>query len=54
MSDLDERRIAELAKRPPRVTRGGASAQALKEARRVLEAQALIDSQPLEDGAGED
>ncbi len=45
MSELDERRIAELAKKPPRVIRGGASAQALKEARRVLEAQALIGRQ---------
>ena len=45
MSEPDERRIAALAKKPPRVLRGGASAQALKEARKVLEAQALISRQ---------
>ncbi|MBC9725054.1 hypothetical protein [Streptomyces sp. TRM68367] len=45
MSEPDERRIAELAKKPPRVFRGGASAQAVNEARRVLEAQALISRQ---------
>ncbi|MFF4050423.1 hypothetical protein ACFYZ5_27660 [Streptomyces chartreusis] len=45
MSEPDERRIAELAKKPPRVFRGGASAQALQEARRVLETQALISRQ---------
>ncbi|MFF4802253.1 hypothetical protein ACFY1U_28265 [Streptomyces sp. NPDC001351] len=40
MSEPDERRIAELAKEPPRVLRGGASAKALQEARRMLEIQA--------------
>lgn len=40
MSEPDERRIAELAEEPPRVLRGGASAKALKEARKVLEIQA--------------
>lgn len=44
MSEIDERRIAELAKEPPRVLgrRGAASAAAREEARRVLEWQALI------------
>ncbi len=42
MSGPDERRIAELAKKPPQVLRDGASAKALEEARRVLEVQALI------------
>ncbi|MGW3118477.1 hypothetical protein ACWDBW_15300 [Streptomyces sp. NPDC001107] len=48
MSELDERRIAELAKRPPQVLRGGVSAKAVTEARRVLEAQAAIGRQDLD------
>ncbi|MFE3527295.1 hypothetical protein ACFXOD_38210 [Streptomyces sp. NPDC059161] len=47
MSEPDERRIAELAKKPPRILRGGASAKALAEARKVLEVQAGSDRQEL-------
>ena len=42
MSEVDERRIAELATKPPRVLRGGATARALEEARKVVEQQALM------------
>lgn len=43
MSEVDERRIAELAKEPSRVLRGAAGARARDEARKVLEQQALLD-----------
>ena len=42
ISEVDERRIDELTKTPPRVLRDGTSAKALKEARKVLKVQALI------------
>ncbi|MFE0255144.1 hypothetical protein [Streptomyces sp. NPDC059010] len=56
MSELDEQRIAELAKRPPRVVRGGASAKALKEVRTVLEVMAMMRREEQDgtcQGAGE-
>ncbi|MDQ0990770.1 hypothetical protein [Streptomyces sp. V3I7] len=42
MSELDERRIEELAKLPPRVVRGSGGLAARGEARKVLEWQALM------------
>ncbi|MDF2257221.1 hypothetical protein [Streptantibioticus ferralitis] len=41
MSELDEQRIAELAKEPSRLVRRDVGAGGLDEARRVLEWQAL-------------
>jgi hypothetical protein len=58
MTEPDERRIAELAKKPPRVLQTGTSAQALKEALkeacRVLEAEALMSRQELDGEALDD
>jgi hypothetical protein len=42
MSEIDERRIAELAKKPSQLLRRGAGPAALDEARKVLEWQALM------------
>lgn len=42
MSEVDERRIAEIAKGVPRVLRGGPDQEVREEARRVVEAMALM------------
>ncbi|MEU4891003.1 hypothetical protein AB0B12_04595 [Streptomyces sp. NPDC044780] len=43
MSELDERRVAELAKRPAQVLEGGGTQTAAREeARKVLETQAAM------------
>lgn len=44
MSEVDERRIAEIAKEPPRVLRGVPQA-ALDEARRTVEVMAFLRKQ---------
>ncbi|MGQ4491370.1 hypothetical protein ACN6LM_002979 [Streptomyces sp. SAS_281] len=51
MSEVDERRIAEIAKEAPRVLRGGPSRAAQDEARRTVEAMALL-WRPKRDGGG--
>jgi hypothetical protein len=42
MSEVDERRIAEIAKGAPRVLRGGVSRSTGDDARRVVEVMALM------------
>ncbi|WP_186343430.1 hypothetical protein [Streptomyces sp. CFMR 7] len=42
MSELDERRVAEIAKEAPRVLRGAPSQEARTDARRVVEEMALM------------
>ncbi len=42
MAEIDEQRIAELAKEPSRVVQGGDESVALEEARKVVGWQALI------------
>ncbi|MFI9391930.1 hypothetical protein ACIG53_13715 [Streptomyces bauhiniae] len=42
MSEVDEQRIAELAKQPPRVLRGCSGPGARSEARKVVEVMALM------------
>ncbi|MGW7572413.1 hypothetical protein [Streptomyces sp. NPDC054765] len=54
MSEVDERRIAELAKEPPRVLRGVAGPGALVEARKLLEQQALMNCEQREGSTPED
>ncbi|AJC58546.1 hypothetical protein GZL_05973 [Streptomyces sp. 769] len=53
MSEIDERRIAELAERPARVLGGGTEAAARQEARRVLEWQAGMRGLGRGEGGGE-
>jgi hypothetical protein len=55
MSEIDERRIAELTKQPPCLLRGGAGVAARQEARKLLEWQAGMrgresDDSPQGDG----
>lgn len=54
MSEIDERRIAELAKQPPCLLRGGAGVSARQEARRLLEWQAGMRGREPDDGQRED
>jgi hypothetical protein len=51
-SRVDERRIAELAKEPPRVLQEGAGAAEREAARRVVEVMALMGDG--KDGGGRD
>ncbi|MFE2179085.1 hypothetical protein [Streptomyces sp. NPDC059455] len=43
MAEIDEQRIAELAKEPSRVVQGGDESAALEEARKVMGWQALTN-----------
>ncbi|WP_406172100.1 hypothetical protein [Streptomyces sp. NBC_00996] len=54
MSELDERWIAEMAKKPSQMLRGGAGPAALNEARKVLEWQALMHRRKQGPSAQED
>ncbi|WP_158073333.1 hypothetical protein [Streptomyces sp. CB02115] len=55
MSELDERRIAEIAKEAPRVLRGSQGEAVRADARRVVEAMGLMQKrkQGVGDGGGE-
>ncbi|MBY8884753.1 hypothetical protein K7472_07830 [Streptomyces sp. PTM05] len=50
MSEIDERRIAALAKEPPRVLRGGVDEAARGEARKLVECQALLPPKAADKG----
>ncbi len=54
MSEIDERRIAELAKQPPCLFRGGAGVTTRQEARKLLEWQAGMRGREPGDGLQED
>lgn len=52
MSEIDERRIAEIAKEAPRVLRGKTGQAALDEARRSVEVMALLRRRKSGGGGG--
>lgn len=54
MSEIDERRIAELAKQPPCLLRSGAGVSARQEARKLLEWQAGMRGRESDGGLQED
>jgi hypothetical protein len=51
MSEIDERRIAEIAKEPPRVLRSAPDGAAREEAHRIVETMALMRKQRRGTGA---
>lgn len=54
MSELDERRVAEIAKEEPRVLRGAPGSDARRDARRLVEEMALMrrPKRDADDGGG--